>query len=174
MNSNRARHPRTVTNDGRWSRRAALVLISVLLSPAVPAVADGGMVVWTGVRLDRPSAVIVSPPAPRIGPIEIAWIGTPHPAATISARHVDGIEMLAAFEPERFADEHHAFLALEVPGAWSMRLDPDGEGPAPPVLFEVVVGDAVPPWRSLWPAIFAWVPMLAIGLGAAWRRTSAR
>ena len=169
-----AGHLRTRPRGLRRSRWMSLLFTMPLWIATVPAEADGGGVVWTGLRLDRPPAVIVSPPAPRIGEIEIAWVGARHPEASVTARHVDGLELLAAFEPGLLADEHRALLDLGIPGAWSMRLDPDGEGPAAPVVFELVVGDAIPPWRTMWPAIFAWVPLVAIGLAAAWRRTSTR
>ena len=174
MSSVRVGHLRVMRTLHRRMRWLACLVVMSSWLVAVPALADGGVVVWTGVRLDQPSAVIASPPAPRIGEIEIAWVGARRPEASITARHVDGVEVLAGFEPALLADEHRALLDLAIPGTWSMRLDPDGEGPALPVRFEVVVGDAVPPWRSLWPAIFAWVPLAAIGLGAAWRRTSVR
>jgi hypothetical protein len=174
MNSVRVGHLRIMRPVHRRMRWLAWLVVMPSWLVAVPALADGGVVVWTGLRLDRPSAVIVSPPAPRIGEIEIAWVGARRQEASITARHVDGVEVVAGFEPGLLADEHRALLDLAIPGAWSMRLDPDGEGPAPPVVFEIIVGDAVPPWRALWPAIFAWVPLVAIGLAAAWRRTSVR
>ncbi|MCP4797780.1 MAG: hypothetical protein GY885_16640 [Phycisphaeraceae bacterium] len=174
MSSIRASHHRRTRHPRRRLRWMSLLATMPLWIATVPALADGGVVVWTGLRLDRPSAVIVSPPAPRIGGMEIAWVGVRHPEASVTARHVDGVEVLAGFEPGLLADEHRALLDLAIPGAWSMRLDPDGEGPAAAVVFDVVVGDAVPPWRTMWPAIFAWVPLAAIGLAAAWRRTSVR
>ena len=174
MNADRAGHLRSVRPLRGRTRWSMLLFLMPLWLVTVPALSDGGVVVWTGARLDQPSAVIVSPPAPRVGALEIAWVGLRNPEASLTARHVDGLEIRTDFEPGLLAEEHCALLELTVPGAWSMRLDPDGDGPAAAVTFEVVVGDALPPWRSMWPAIFAWVPMVAIGLGAAWRRTSVR
>ena len=157
------RRPKT---RGWWFTTVALWL----LMPVNMAAADGGAVAWTGTRLEQPAAVVVSPPSPRVGAIEIAWIGARDAAAEVILRHEDGTVMRSAFESARIDGEFKADFEVERPGTWLVEIDPDGEGAAEPVRFNVVVGGPIPPWRSLWMPLFAWVPLVLIGLAAAWRR----
>jgi hypothetical protein len=168
-----SRHCRPI--DRRWKFgwwRCGIVLALFLSMPVNQATADGGVVVWTGTRLERPAAVVVSPPAPRVGLIEIAWIGERDPAAEVIVRHADGILMRSGFGDARIDGEFKADFEIDLPGTWSVEIDPDGDGAARPVRFDVVVGGPIPPWRSLWMPLFAWIPLVGIGLVAAWRRTA--
>ena len=149
-----------------------IILAAFVSMPVSQVTADGGVVVWTGTRSEHPAAVVVSPPAPRVGLIEIAWIGTRDAAAEVIVRHSDGTVMRSGFREVRIDGEFKADFELAVPGTWSIEIDPDGDGAADPVRFDVVVGGPIPPWRSLWMAIFAWIPLVGIGLVAAWRRTA--
>jgi|GEM_PF-2157296 len=153
-------------NRGWWSATVALWL----LIPVNMAAADGGAVVWAGTRLEQPAAVVVSPSAPRVGSIEVAWIGARDAAAEVTIRHEGGTVMRSAFETARIDGEFKADFEVEFPGTWFVEIDPDGEGAAEPVRFDVVVGGPIPPWRSLWMPLFAWVPLVLIGLAAAWRK----
>ncbi|RPG16474.1 MAG: hypothetical protein CBB69_008585 [Phycisphaera sp. TMED9] len=163
-------------NDGgrnrRWCRwcRWYMVLASFLAMPVSQVEADGGVVVWTGTRSERPAAVVVSPPAPRVGVIEIAWVGPRDPAAEAIVRHAGGTRMRSGFVDARIDGEFKASFEIAVPGTWSVEIDPDGDGVAVPVRFDIVVGGPIPAWRSLWLPLFAWVPLVGVGLLAAWRR----
>ena len=152
---------------------AALVL-SVLC--AHQAQGDGGLVVWSGERLNARGVIVVSPAAPRAGAIEFAWIGSYGEGAFVRATHKDGTTHSSRLRRTTLDGELHATLTLEHAGQWEITLDCDGMASAqtatdaPPVTIVIGVGDALPPWNAVFPALFAWIPLSALALYATHRR----
>ncbi len=147
------------------------VLAIVLAQPA--AHADGGRIAWTGERGGVTGTIVVAPVAPRIGVVQLDWIG-PLPEATaglVRATHEYAVDAEAGFE-RRGPEEHHATLELLAPGRWDLVVDPDGDGPLAAVELVIEVGGPLPAWRTQWPWLFSWVPLTAIGWYAASRRRS--
>ncbi len=164
--------------------RANITRMSVALVVCVAwtraAHGDGGIVVWTGERRNARAAIVVSPAAPRAGAIEIAWLGAVGEGAFVRATHELGTTHATLLRRATMDGEFHATLTLEHAGAWEITLDCDGAAPshdamsAAPVTVVIGVGDALPPWNAVFPALFAWIPLSALALYATHRRRRAR
>ena len=133
------------------------------------ASADGGRIAWTGERDGSRSAIVVAPLAPRIGTVRIDWIGRMDEDAHVVASH-DETGFRVREPIVRVGDEGHALLELSLDGRWSIDVVPSREAAADPIRIPIEVGPAMPGWRSQWPWMFAWVPMVGVGLAAAVRR----
>ncbi|RLS62727.1 MAG: hypothetical protein DWH96_08120 [Planctomycetota bacterium] len=145
---------------------------SILLAGCVTfgAHADGGAVVWMGERDGAVVAVLVAPAALHIGSCECAWIGPHGDAVTVTATHASGAVCFATCVPSVSTREVHATLELTQAGIWSFEVDPDARGPLLAARFDLEVGDAPAAWSAHWPFLFAWVPIVGIGVFAASRR----
>ena len=143
----------------------SMLLVSII---AVPAAADGGRIAWTGERGGRRAAIVVAPVAPRVGSVQFDWIGPSNGQGSVQADHETGIRIEAPLL--RRNGEWHSILEMFAEGRWSVRLDPDGAGGEEPIEIPIEIGPAIPQWRTQWPWIFAWVPMVAVGLLVAMRR----
>ena len=148
--------------------RVALLLLLMVLVPATPVCADGGRIAWTGERAGRRAAIVVAPVAPRVGTVQLDWIGPSDGGGSVQARHESGLLVEASLSPRN--GEWHSILDLFAEGRWTIRLDPDGPGVEEAIEVPVEIGPAIPEWRTQWPWILAWVPMVAIGLFVAVRR----
>lgn len=148
--------------------RAFLLLLALFATSSVPVLADGGRIAWTGERDGRRAAIVVAPVAPRTGLVRIDWIGPGEDGGVVRMEHETGL-LLEAPLLARGA-EWHAELEVLAPGAWAVRLDPDGSGEVAPIEFPIQVGPPIPEWRTQWIWIFAWIPMVAIGMFTAGRR----
>lgn len=133
-----------------------------------PVQGDGGRIAWSGERDGRRAAVIVSPVAPRVGVLRIDWVGAANENGTVEAVHELDIRQDGGFV--KVGDEWHASLELFVEGRWALAIDPDGAGPLTGVTVPVEIGPPIPAWRTQWPWLLAWIPMLGVGLYAAFRR----
>lgn len=159
--------------NGRRRRRGrslggVLLLGLWILSIVDPVQGDGGRIAWSGERDGRRAAVIVSPVAPRVGVLRIDWVGAANEAGTVEAVHELDIRQDAGFV--KVGDEWHASLELFVEGRWTLAIDPDGAGPLTGVTVPVEIGPPIPAWRTQWPWLLAWIPMLGVGLYASFRR----
>ncbi len=153
--------------------RAHTFFLCVVLSLGAwtsAAEADGGAVVWTGERLGAAAAILVSPASPRVGTIDVAWIGDPRAAMQVVATHESGVRITAVCLASDAAKETHAQLLLSTAGAWRIEIQPNAAVNAAPVSVELVVDEAMPNWSSFALYLFAWVPLAAIGGFAAARR----
>ena len=151
--------------------RSTFLFMLVICLLASPAPADGGRIAWTGERAGRRAAIVVAPVAPRIGALQIDWIGPSEGGGSVKARHETGILLDAPLV--RQGDEWHAVLEMFAEGRWSVRVDPDGDGDEAAIEIPIEIGPAIPEWRTQWPWMFAWVPMVAVGLFAGVRRRAA-
>jgi hypothetical protein len=157
-------------NCGVWiMKRTHAIACTAMLLATTPALADGGVVAWTGERLDARAAVIVSPASMRVGAVEFAWIGPWRAGATVVATDQHGHTVSALLTQVAFDTEVRATLELPTEGVWNIALDPDGAEPAVSVVFPITLGAALPAWTAVWPQLFAWLPLCAIGLFAARR-----
>ena len=143
----------------------SLWLVSII---APGAHADGGRIAWTGERGGRRAAIVVAPVAPRVGSVQLDWIGPSNGKGSVQAEHETGLLVEAPLLERN--GEWHSILDLFSEGRWSLRLDPDGVAGEAPIEIPIEIGPAIPEWRSQWPWIFAWVPMVAVGLFVSVRR----
>ena len=125
---------------------------------------------WCGC-LDRRAAVVVAPAAPRAGVVEISWIGFVHEGAFVRATHEDGSVGIAPLFRQVLDGEVRAVLELSKHGQWSVELDPDGDSEAEPARFSIEVAPSLPPWSAHLLELFIWIPLVAIALFAAHRRS---
>ena len=152
--------------------KAVSLLSCIAVSLCTPdAFADGGAVVWTGERLGQRAAVVVAPAAPRVGVVEISWIGIVDEGAFVRATHEDGSVGIAPLFRQVLDGEVRAVLELSKYGQWSVELDPDGDSEAEPARFSIEVAPSLPPWSAHLLELFIWIPLVAIALFAAHRRS---
>ena len=151
---------------------ACMLALEAVMSAA--SLADGGIVVWTGERMGARAAVIIAPAAPSVGEVEFAWIGAWKAGALVHAQHLDGFAIEGVLAPAPIGSEIRCSLALTKVGHWDITIDPDGNGDAQAARFPLEVSDPPARWTTLWPAMFAWIALVAIGLTAAWRKTTRR
>ena len=111
-------------------KRTHAISCTAMLLATTPALADGGVVAWTGERLDARAAVIVSPASMRVGAVEFAWIGPWRAGATVVAIDQHGHTVSALLTQVAFDTEVRATLELPTEGVWNIALDPDGAEPA--------------------------------------------
>ncbi len=154
--------------------RALAYMLALAATINTASLADGGIVVWTGERMGARAAVIVAPAAPSVGEVEFAWIGAWKAGALVHAQHLDGLAIEGVLAPAPIGSEVRCSLALTKVGHWDITIDPDGNGDAPAARFPLEVSDPPARWTTLWPAMFAWIALVAIGLTAAWRKTTRR
>ncbi len=146
-------------------------LIASVWSTSV--IADGGAVVWMGERSGTRGVVLVAPASPRVGEVEIAWIGAIEGEVTVVAAHDCGAVVFASCARTRIRDEVHGILPLSRAGVWKVELDWDGAGAGESVLFDIIVDEPLPRWTTLSMYLFAWVPMSLLGVLAASRSLGA-
>ncbi len=146
-----------------------LILLTLTLCSR-PAWGDGGVVAWDGTRSESPALLIVAPPAPVVGPLAIDWIGRSGERAVIRAVHEDGMVAAAEFDGDADTLERHAVLLLDAPGRWRLEVEIGIERSDGPVRAVVEIGPPPGSAASYWPYLFAWVPMVGVGLFAAARR----
>lgn len=127
---------------------------------------------WDGTTGDDPALLIVAPPAPVVGPLALDWIGASGDRATVRAVHDDGMVAVAEFDGDASTLERHAVLELLAPGRWTLEMTPGVDRGDGPVLAVVEIGGPPGGIRDHWPYLFAWVPMVGVGLFAASRRRS--
>ncbi len=154
-------------------KRARFMIAIAALAHASAVWADGGIVAWSGERLNQRAAVIVSPAAMRVGLVEFVWIGAHREGAVVIATNSAGQRLDCPLREgatvEGGGTELRAALELPSEGSWTIEVDPDGEGTAASAVFSLEVGPPLPAWSAVWPYLFAWIPMVAIGLFAARR-----
>ena len=153
--------------------RFVLAFCAGLLLRSIPVCADGGVVAWDGTATDDPALLIVAPPAPVVGPLSLDWIGPSGNHASVRATHEDGMVAIADFDGDSSVTERHATLELLAPGRWTIEVTPGVERVDGPILALVEIGPPPGGAASYWPYLFAWVPMVGVGLFAASRRRSA-
>ena len=153
-----------------WAGVASLMLAFLPLGDV--ARGDGGRIAWSGERDGRRAAVIISPAAPRVGLLRIDWVGTATADGVVEATHEAGMREDADFV--NVGEEWHASFELFAEGRWELKIDPDGAGPLTGVTVPVEIGPPIPAWRTQWPWLLAWIPMVGIGLYAAFRRRPSR
>ena len=100
--------------------RSTFLFMLVICLLASPAPADGGRIAWTGERAGRRAAIVVAPVAPRIGALQIDWIGPSEGGGSVKARHETGILLDAPLV--RQGDEWHAVLEMFAEGRWSVTM----------------------------------------------------
>ena len=142
-----------------------LLLVTML---ATPVQGDGGRIAWTGERSGRRAAIVVAPVAPRVGGVQLDWIGPSDGEGSVRAEHETGLLIEAPLVRQN--GEWHAILEMFAEGRWTVRLDPDGVGGEDPIEIPIEIGPAIPPWQTQWPWVLAWVPMVAVGMFVAMRR----
>ncbi len=153
--------------------RFLLVFCAGFLLRSIPVCADGGVVAWDGTTTDDPALLIVAPPAPVVGPLSLDWIGPSGDGASVRASHEDGMVAIADFDGDPSSIERHAVLELLAPGRWTIEVTPGVDRADGPILALVEIGPPPGGATSYWPYLFAWVPMVGVGLFAASRRRPA-
>jgi len=176
-----------MTRLPRRSARLGSALVAALLLMSLAcgrAIADGG--VTADARSDGGAHAIafVAPIAPRVGVIDVSVLLSPSPPPSlqgplIRAVHLEsGIERSAVAMPAHQGNRLLRSTVLEVPrpGRWRIEVAPlcdearasnaDDEPRWPSLSFEIEVAPGLPPWRSQWLWLFAWIPLSALLL---WR-----
>lgn len=143
------------------------IIVWLLFAPSV--LADGGTVRFSGPRDGKTVTVFTSPSPPRVGIVDVSILvqdadsGQPFADGHLVVR-ATSLQMeqtvSAPATSERATNKvmRSALLELPEPGTWHLVV----EGFAPPIEFDLEVGEALPAWLDLWPWI-VW-PVVAIGL----------
>jgi|GEM_PF-723232 len=171
------RAARALTRVG-WRRACAFACITGLACAGV-AHADGGVTADSRQSGTARATAFVAPMLPRVGPVDVSVLLTPQPTSEqsveviVRAVHVEsGIERSTQAQPAHQGNRllRSALLDLPRAGRWSIDVRIEvtiaPEGPWPSLAFEIEVAPPMPPWRTQWPWLFAWVPLAALLL---WR-----
>lgn len=153
-------------------RMPAVTLLLVAVAAMAPSAhADGGAVMASVDSGGRRVTVFVAPVAPRAGTIEVSVLRVgaadseeePAPPIMITARLPGGaLERSAPMSTRHQGNRwfESAWLDLPAEGRWSIVVD--GGAGWPSASFDLEVGPPLPPWRTQWPWLLAWVPLTAL------------
>ncbi len=166
--------------NGASSRRvrtpavlAALTALAALGSWR-SAGADGGVTAAVSRDGARRAVAFVAPIAPRTGEIDVSVLLSPTPPAALEGPRLRAVHLESGLERDAAAQPAHqgnrllrsALLELPRPGRWRIEIDrldattPDEAWPG--LSFEIEVSPPLPPWRTQWPWLLAWIPITAI------------
>lgn len=181
------------------------LLAGILIMLVREVSADGG--VTAGSRAEGPArtTAFVEPVAPRVGPVDVSVLLTPQPIAfegssddprhgavrlLVVATHIEsGIERSDMATPAHRGNRLLRSCVLQLPrdGRWRIEVLPGCDllhrslqlpSGWPSLTFEIEVAPSLPPWRTQWPWLLAWIPMTALLLWrdrlVAGRRPAAR
>jgi len=151
----------------------AIVAIAWLASRAC---ADGGVVAASVERDERRITVFVSPAAPRAGVIDVSMLRRVTTDTAVDARldldrsaiivvavhEASGMERSAPALPAHQGNRLLESALLELPFSGRWRIEVRNEPPWPSPSFELEIAPPLPPWRSQWPWLGAWIPITAL------------
>lgn len=156
---------RTTADRVRSALVGTMVVASQLLSSS--AISDGGVVVARETSEGRRVTVFVAPAVPRVGVVEVSVLRSPAPSepssiVIVATSDHGGVERRA--EASRAGGGNRmlesALLDLPFEGGWRVEVRCDDGSPSPS--FRIEIAPALPPWRSQWPWLFAWLPLTVL------------